>query len=62
MTVQSKDLSQKVLFFRKKMADDISQEDLDYIDTLFDLMDIDKDGSISLRELTKCKQNNTIPY
>jgi len=32
---------------------ELSQDDLDYIDSMFDSMDINKDGSISLRELTK---------
>jgi len=35
------------------MASDLSQEDLDYIDSMFDMMDINQDGSISLKELTK---------
>lgn len=35
------------------MSSELSQDDLDYIDSMFDMMDIDKDGSISIRELTK---------
>ena len=36
----------------------LSQDDLDYIDSMFDMMDINKDGSISIRELTKCKDKS----
>eukprot|EP00091_Calanus_sinicus_P006141 TRINITY_DN16751_c0_g1_i1.p1 TRINITY_DN16751_c0_g1~~TRINITY_DN16751_c0_g1_i1.p1 ORF type:complete len:285 (+),score=106.45 TRINITY_DN16751_c0_g1_i1:89-943(+) len=35
------------------MSAELSQDDLDYIDSMFDMMDINKDGSISIRELTK---------
>ena len=33
----------------------LSKEDLDYIDSTFDLIDINKDGTISLKELRSCK-------
>ena len=33
---------------------DISQEDLDYIDKMFDVIDINQDGGISISELAKC--------
>ena len=39
---------------------ELSQDDLDYIDSMFDSMDINKDGSISLRELTKGKHESRI--
>eukprot|EP00092_Neocalanus_flemingeri_P009534 GFUD01010262.1.p1 GENE.GFUD01010262.1~~GFUD01010262.1.p1 ORF type:complete len:499 (-),score=133.69 GFUD01010262.1:90-1586(-) len=35
------------------MSAELSQDDLDYIDSMFDSIDINQDGSISLRELTK---------
>ena len=34
---------------------EISQEDLDYIDKMFDQMDINQDGGISISELAKGK-------
>jgi len=40
---------------------DFSEDDLDYFDNMFDLMDINKDGSISIKELMNSlsKQGNT---
>ena len=35
------------------MSSDISQADLDYIEELFDKIDIDQDGTISIQELAK---------
>jgi len=35
------------------MSGELSQDDLDYIDSMFDAMDINHDGTISIKELTK---------
>ena len=39
------------------MSVKLSKDDLDYIDSLFDLIDINQDGIISIKELIKCKQD-----
>jgi len=41
------------------MPAELTQEDLDYIDSMFDAIDINKDGTISLGELTKSMQSKT---
>ena len=48
------------LILHKQVMMELSQDDLDYIDSMFDSMDINKDGSISLRELTKGKHESRI--
>ena len=48
------------LILHKQVIMELSQDDLDYIDSMFDSMDINKDGSISLRELTKGKHESRI--
>ena len=39
------------------MSSDISKPDLDFIENLFDKIDIDQDGTISLQELAKGKHS-----